>query len=292
MKTKINNFSAFLCILVGIQIAHADSSNQRIGKEIRESQKTVILVAKATVKPAEPADNEDEVEEDPFDDPFETAIEKAERKGIADPLEKLNRRLFVFNDKLYYWVLKPVATGYKKVLPEKARICLLNAFSNLTGGVRVTNNLLTGRVMEAGLETSRVVVNSTLGIAGLFDVADRFGLKEQDAGLDQTLGSYGIGTGAYIIWPVLGPSSLRGTVGFIGDSFLHPMPYLLPALPSLGMNVSDRVNNTSLRLGEYEEFMHSAIDPYTAARDAYFQYRMHRIKRIKFLDLKFLQRRR
>ncbi|MDP7249621.1 MAG: VacJ family lipoprotein [Planctomycetota bacterium] len=277
MKTE-NLLAALLCILPVSLSAQADLPDLKIDKEISDSQETVILLAEADARTAEP---EAEIEEDPLDDPFDTPSEVQEHEGIADPIEGVNRKLFAFNDKLYFWVLKPVSTGYKKVLPQKVRVCLRKAFTNLTGGVRIANNLLTGRLKEAGVETSRVVVNSTIGVAGLFDPAVRFGLKQQNANLDQTLGSYGIGTGAYIVWPVIGPSSLRGTVGYAGDAFLHPIPYLLPSLPSLGMNISDRVNTTSLRLGEYEEFVKSALDPYLAARDAYYQYQKSRVMILK-----------
>lgn len=280
MKTNLAILFGSFCLLTGIQVGHAGLSDQQLGQEIRESQEAITPIEKA-LKPEEPAQEEDEIDEDLFNDPFETAREKTERKGISDPIEKMNRKFFVFNDKLYFWLLKPVATGYQKVLPQKVRVCVRMAFMNLTGGVRIANNLLTGRLKEAGIETSRVVVNSTIGIAGLFDPAYRFGLKAQGADLDQTLGYYGIGTGAYIVWPVLGPSSVRGTVGYLGDSFLHPIPYLLPTWPSVGMNLSDKVNTTSLGLGEYEEFVHSAIDPYTAARDAYFQYRRGRVVKLQ-----------
>ncbi|MDP6354830.1 MAG: VacJ family lipoprotein [Planctomycetota bacterium] len=275
MKTE-NILAAYLCIPVFLS-AQADLPDLEIEKEFSDSQESVILLAEADARTAKP---EAEIEEDPFDDPFDTPSEE-EQEGIADPIEKVNRKLFAFNDKLYFWVLKPVSTGYRKVLPQKVRVCLRKAFTNLTGGVRIANNLLTGRLKEAGAETTRVVVNSTIGVAGLFDPAVRFGLKQQNANLDQTLGFYGIGTGAYIVWPVIGPSSLRGTVGYAGDAFLHPIPYLLPSLPSLGMNVSDRVNTTSLRLGEYEEFVKSALDPYLAARDAYYQYQKSRVMVLK-----------
>lgn len=205
-----------------------------------------------------------------------------EDNGVADPLEPLNRAFFQFNDKMYFWVLKPVATGYRKVVPEDVRICIRDFFSNLMSPVRAVNSLLQGKVKESGVEVARLVINSTLGIAGLSDPAkDGFGLtniNEEDFG--QTLGRYGIGDGIYFCWPFLGPSNVRDTVGLVGDFFLNPLSYMTAdnIAAGIGTHSAERVNHTSLTLGDYEQFKESSFDPYLAMRDAYRQHRKSKIK--------------
>ncbi len=207
-------------------------------------------------------------------------IEEAEGTEIADPLEPVNRAAFYFNDKLYFWVLKPLAKGYSAVVPEDARIAVRNAFNNIAVPIRVVNNLLQFKVKSAGNELVRFCVNSTLGLLGLFDVAkDKLDIKMQDEDFGQTLGVWGLGPGIFITWPVLGPSSLRDSVGFAGDYYLDPVSYVNPVLDSIAIRAGDRVNRTSLVLGQYEDIKKDAIDPYAAFRDIYHQYRENKIKK-------------
>jgi phospholipid-binding lipoprotein MlaA len=198
---------------------------------------------------------------------------------IPDPLEPINRAFFQFNDRLYFWVLKPVASGYAKVVPEGARVSVRNFFSNLTAPIRLVDCLLQGNVQGASVELSRVVVNTLLGLGGLFDPATRtLHLPKQDEDLGQTLGVYGFGPGFYIDWPFLGPSSLRDTVGSVGDGFVEPANYLITSLPeNVGIRFYEQVNRASLSLGEYEDLKRAALDPYIALRTAYYQYRQHKI---------------
>lgn len=201
--------------------------------------------------------------------------------GMNDPLEPLNRVFFTFNDRLYFWVLKPVATGYKAVFAdEDVRMCFSNAFHNILAPVRVVNNLLQGKIVGAGNELASFVINSTLGVAGLADPAHReFGLAASDEDFGQTLGSYGLGNGFYICWPLLGPSSLRDTVGTVGDSFLDPLMHLTASDEVVGyaLQGGKQVNKVSLRIGEYEQFKEASFDPYVAVRNAYAQHRQSRV---------------
>ncbi|RMG67106.1 MAG: VacJ family lipoprotein, partial [Nitrospirae bacterium] len=141
-------------------------------------------------------------------------FEEAQELTIADPLEPWNRLMFRFNDRLYFWVLKPVAQGYSYILPQDVRVAIGNFFRNLLMPVRVVNCLLQGKLKGAGNELLRFAVNTTLGVYGFDDVAKReFNLNPYEEDLGQSLGHYGIGNGFYIVWPVLGPSTLRDTVG-------------------------------------------------------------------------------
>jgi len=204
---------------------------------------------------------------------------------IADPLEPVNRAFFHFNDKLYFWVLKPVATGYKAVIPEDGRIGVRNFFSNFTTPVRLVNCLLQANPKCAGTETLRFVLNTTIGVAGLFDPAKkRFNLEKQDKDFGQTLGIWGMGPVFYINLPILGPSSLRDGLGYPVDASLNPQTYLafysvIAGFVNTGGWVLDKVNETSLTLGEYEDLKKAALDPYIALREAYYQYRQNKIKK-------------
>ena len=205
-----------------------------------------------------------------------------EGKGeIADPLEPFNRAMYHFNDKLYFWLLKPVAQGYGKVVPEPARIGVSNFFANLTFPVRFVNCLLQANFAGAAAELGRFTVNTLWGVGGVLDPAssNEIQLSKQDEDFGQTLGAYGIGQGFYINWPIFGPSSPRDMVGLIGDGFLTPYSYLSPWYAGAGTRGYDMVNDTSLRIGDYETLKGAAIDPYVAIRDAYVQYRLKKVNR-------------
>jgi phospholipid-binding lipoprotein MlaA len=200
---------------------------------------------------------------------------------IADPLEPFNRAMYHFNDKLYFWLLKPVAQGYRKVVPEVARVSVSNFFANLAFPIRFVNCLLQANFKGAAAELGRFTVNTLWGVGGVLDPAssEDINLSKQDEDFGQTLGAYGLGQGFFINWPLFGPSSLRDTVGLVGDAFLTPATYLNPWYAGAGTRVYDRVNDTSLKIGDYESLKEAAIDPYVALRDAYIQYRLKKVNR-------------
>jgi phospholipid-binding lipoprotein MlaA len=206
--------------------------------------------------------------------------EVVEEGIIADPLEPLNRVFFNFNDRLYFWFLKPVATGYNKALPEPLRVSVRNFFSNLFMPVRAVNCLLQGKIQGFGIEITRFLLNSTMGVLGFGDPANVvFNIRKKDEDFGQTLGFIGIGPGIYINWPILGPSSLRDTVGLIGDGFLDPVNYLVPHTRyNIGVKAYEKLNGTSLVVGEYESLKKAALDPYVSLRNAYYQHRQHKIR--------------
>jgi phospholipid-binding lipoprotein MlaA len=229
--------------------------------------------AQVILKPDEPFDDES--------DDFDEFDEEVFPEEIADPLETLNRAFFTFNDRLYFWVLKPVARGYRRVLPEPVRVGIGNFFSNITTPVRVANCLLQTDMRGTGTEVFRFLVNSTVGVAGFRDAGKRYwGVEKRPADLGQTFGFYGLGPGFFITWPVLGPSSLRDSVGTFGDYFLDPLSYASNEV-KVGAAGTYRVNETSLTLGQYESLKRAALDPYIAARDVYQQYRTERIQRAR-----------
>ena len=200
--------------------------------------------------------------------------------GIADPFEPVNRAFFHFNDKLYFWVLKPIATGYKAVIPEDGRLGVQNFFSNLTTPARLVNCLLQVRLKGAGNEAVRFLLNTTLGMGGFLDLGKtELKIEKQEADFGQTLGVWGMGPAFYINWPILGPSTLRETVGYVGDFFLDPRTYLPNRPIYYAIRPFELVNESSLTLGEYESLKKAALDPYIAVREAYYQYRQNKIKK-------------
>lgn len=204
--------------------------------------------------------------------------EEEEGQQIADPLYPFNKAMYHFNDKLYFWVLKPVARGYSAVLPEKARVGVSNFFYNITTPIRFVSSLLQLKMKVAGNELIRFGYNSTVGVLGFADAAkSHLDISRHDEDLGQTFGSYGIGHGFYIVWPFFGPSSLRDTVGKTGDSFLNPVFYVQPTEAAAGITTYDKTNETSLHIGDYEDFKKSAIDPYISMRDAYLQNRKKKV---------------
>jgi len=214
---------------------------------------------------------------DEYGDVTEEVATSGEGPTIADPIEPWNRAMYHFNDKFYFWLLKPVGQGYKYVIPETFRIIFSNFYENIMMPVRFVNNLLQGKPDYAGRELVRFVINSTMGVAGFRDVAkDGFGITGRKADLGQTLGKYGIGSGFYIVWPVLGPSNPRDTVGLVGDHFLRPPTYLSSDwldTETWAITAHEKVNYLSFHIGDYETLKEAAIDPYIAIRDAYVQYR-------------------
>ena len=203
---------------------------------------------------------EDELEEDIA----------AEEVGpiIADPIIGFNHTMFGFNDKLYFWVLRPVSNGWGFIIPERGRIGVRNFFDNLAMPVRFFNCLFQAKFIGAGSEISRFVINTTVGIIGIFDPAKKWlGLQTYEEDFGQTLGVWGMGNWFYINFPFVGPLTARDGIGKIPDMALNPATFIP------GAGIIKTINNTSLKIGEYEDLKEASLDPYIAIRNAYVQHR-------------------
>jgi phospholipid-binding lipoprotein MlaA len=210
---------------------------------------------------------------EPEKDEYEVTV-----PGVPDPLEPFNRLTYKFNDDFYFYVLKPVAVRYRDAVAEPWRVSIKNFFSNLLMPIRAVNCLLQVKFAGFGTELARFCLNTTMGVFGFGDPAKQeFGIAMRDEDFDQTLGFYGLGPGIYIHWPIFGPSSIRGTVGLAGDYLLDPIWYVQPTLASMGLTAEDKVNVTSLSIGDYEALKKASFDPYIAIRDAYFENRKKKI---------------
>lgn len=207
---------------------------------------------------------------DTFDTEFETR-----RASVPDPLRPWNRLMFEINDRLYFYVIKPVAEVYAGVLPEPVRIGVRHFFDNLETPLRVVACLLQGKSEQAGAEMGAFLVNTTVGALGFFNPAagePRLAVPEEDLG--QAFGVWGIDHGAYLVWPLFGPSSVRDTVGRAGGRWLDPATYIDGAEAAGALRA---VNSASLHRGEYEALKEGAVSPYDAMRDGYLQYRARQV---------------
>lgn len=213
-----------------------------------------------------------------FEDDFESSGETA-HELIADPLEYLNRGTFWFNDKLYFYVLKPVVKGYRWAVPRPARVSVKNVFSNLITPVRAVNSLLQLKFRSFGTEVYRFAINTTFGVCGLFDPAQSVsGVDPSIEDFGQTLGFYGVGHGFYLVLPLVGPSSLRDGFGSFADSYVDPLRYT--GIRTYGLIIVRSVDSTTrLSLGRdvYDGIVKDSLDPYLFIRAAYAQRRLAQV---------------
>lgn len=214
-----------------------------------------------------------------FDDDFEDEFAAEDKLDVFDPLSRYNRETTAFNDKLYFWVLKPVSNGYSYIVPEPARLSVSRFFKNILFPVRFVNNILQLKFKGAGIELSRFCINSTVGILGLADPAKEWlDLEAHPEDFGQTLGYYGVGGGFHIVLPFLGPSNLRDLAGMVPDYYADPVQLVDPDIDELAVQSYDIMNRTSLHIGEYETIKNDALDLYTFLRDAYEANRRKKIE--------------
>ena len=195
-----------------------------------------------------------------------------------DPWEPFNRSVFEFNENLDAYLLKPVVTGYRFVLPEFVREGIYNFFSNYNDIYTALNNLLQGKPNDAFHDLMRVVVNTTFGLGGLIDMATPGGLEKHKEDFGQTFGVWGIPSGPYVVLPFFGPSSVRDTFGTVADL---ESDYLFGYVKNIGVRNSVtglRVVNTRNTYYEAGDLLEgAAIDKYSFMRDAYIQRRQYQI---------------
>jgi phospholipid-binding lipoprotein MlaA len=194
-----------------------------------------------------------------------------------DPLESWNRRVFSFNEGVDEYVLEPVATGWDVVVPEVAQTGVRNFFDNLTMPVTLLNDILQLKPLAAMQDLSRIVINTTAGIGGILDVATMIEIPENDEDFGQTLGRYGVPPGAYLVIPLLGPSTTRDVWQYPVDSAARPLNYFIPIWGSVTLRVVENFNLRAYYLEEVLENRESAFDYYVFVRNAYLQNRQRKV---------------
>jgi phospholipid-binding lipoprotein MlaA len=205
--------------------------------------------------------------------------DEADAATVADPLEPFNREMYLLNDFLYFYVLKPAARVVKAVVPVEIRTGVRNMFDNVRFPVRFVNSLLQGKWEKAGDEFAKFFLNTTVGFLGFADVASIYpGLNQSPEDLGQTFAVWGAGDGFYLMLPVLGPMTFRDGLGKVGDTLLDPVFWAVDGTgTSVALRAGETVNDTSFRIGDYEALKQAALDPYTAIRNGYVQSRARRI---------------
>jgi phospholipid-binding lipoprotein MlaA len=190
-----------------------------------------------------------------------------------DPWESWNRKVFAFNERLDEAVLKPVATGYSKVVPQFVRRSVDNFFANAADAWSAVNNVLQGKAEPAFTDVVRFTTNTTFGIFGLLDIASEMGLERHNEDFGQTLGRWGFGAGAYVVWPLFGPSTVRDSIALPLDRAASPALVINDGGSQFGITVLQIVNTRANLLGASKVLDDIALDKYTFLRDAYLQRR-------------------
>jgi phospholipid-binding lipoprotein MlaA len=190
-----------------------------------------------------------------------------------DPLEPLNRAMFGFNDALDEAVMKPVAKGYRFVLPGFVRTGVSNFFSNVDDVWVSINQVLQGKFLDGLGDFGRFLFNSTVGIAGLFDFASEVGLPKHSEDFGQTLAWWGVGNGAYVVLPILGPSTVRDGLAFLVDTQVDPV-WRINNIPVRNTSVVIRFTGRRAELLDVSNVLEqAALDRYALMRDAWLQRR-------------------
>jgi phospholipid-binding lipoprotein MlaA len=200
--------------------------------------------------------------------------------GERDPrdrFERANRAIYRFNDALDRHVARPLATGYVKAVPRPVRTGVSNFFQNLGYPTVIVNDLLQAKLKSFASDTTRLVVNTTIGIGGLFDPASQMGLPTGDEDFGQTLGRWGMPSGPYMVLPILGPSTVRDTTGLVADQFTDPKNYLSNFYLSLSLTGLELLDRRAELLAT-DDVLARAYDPYVFMRNAYLQRREYQVK--------------
>ena len=230
-------------------------------------------ITKPSINTQKITTNDNEMDE--FGDEFSEDIKKTK----DDPLKQYNIIMTDFNDAFYTNIFKPVATGYATITPLEVRKSVQNFFHNILFPLRFVNNILQTKFKNATEETSRFIINSTIGFLGFFDIAkNEFKIKPHNEDFGQTLGYWGVKSGYPIVLPFLGPSNMRDMLSQYPDAYLNPINYHKNSNVKTLLPIYKNINNGSLTLDKYETLTKDAIKLYPFLQDVYEQHRTKLIK--------------
>ena len=226
-------------------------------------------------------------DDDFYDDEFES-YETTQKEEFYDPYEKINRKIYAFNDVLDRNILEPIARSYRNNVPELARDGVHNFINNLSLPISALNSLAQGKVDNALATFSNFLINSTIGVVGFIDLAGEKGIFYKSEDFGQTLGHYGSGAGAYLMIPFLGPSSTRDLSGFIVDRSVSPIGFnvfeiggkrdIIPMEYLAGLVVISGIDTRESLLDVVDDIRRDSFDSYATIRSAYLQKRLNDIK--------------
>lgn len=298
MKRALPLWAASFLVICSYQISSANSAQETNPPTVSQTNKKADakfeIDSKQKTKPTPKKERKSSQDNSSANEKSKITIEKKSSSGapteddleeyshvatIADPAEPLNRGTFWMNHQLYTYLLRPVSKTYEFVVPPPVRSAIHNVFDNAEYPVRVVNHALQGQFHRADLETRKFAVNSVAGVGGIFRVSDRIpalaNIPPADTG--QTFAKWGIGHGAYVVLPVLGPRSLRDTVGMAGDYALNPVSWVtyggVGGATALAISGPSAARNLNEKMNLYDTATRNAIDPYIAVRTGYTQYR-------------------
>jgi phospholipid-binding lipoprotein MlaA len=216
-----------------------------------------------------PASETEAAAEDEDDWLFDIGPDPAERDG----LEGSNRVTFAFNEGFYHYIANPVQKGFAWVVPAPARRAVYRFFENLESPALFLNDVLQLAPLDAGKTTTRFLINSTVGVAGLFDPADALGVEKHDTDFGETLGVWGVPSGTYVVIPLLGPSTARDTFGELVDGVLHPTMWFLSPVQQVLLRTSDGLSAYDVERERLDALRATSVDFYAAIRSAYLMDR-------------------
>ena len=202
----------------------------------------------------------------------EVTEDVAEEESEVDPYEGVNRKIFVFNKTLDDYVAAPISDAYLWVTPQFVQTGIANFFSNLKDINVVLNDVMQGKLEQGAQDTGRFAVNTTIGLAGLFDVATELGLEKHEEDFAQTLAVWGVPQGPYLVLPIIGPATSRGVPGGIFDTAANPATYV-----GLPIQLVQMLNARANATGALKFIDEAALDPYVFTRESFLQYREHLI---------------
>jgi phospholipid-binding lipoprotein MlaA len=202
-----------------------------------------------------------------------TGVIGAARAQVYDPLESVNRVVFRINDTLDRIVVRPVAQIYVDVVPRLVRTGVANVFGNLSDAFSAINNLLQGKKEQLGSDLGRVLVNTTFGLGGIFDIASEANVEKYNEDFGQTLGWWGMGPGPYLVLPLLGPSNVRDATGLAANWLIDPVNQVTPAVNQYELIGMRALDTRASLLGTEDLVQGAALDKYTFIRSAYTQRR-------------------
>lgn len=230
----------------------------------------------------EPGAGDDELGDlDALDDAWLLEEELGPDPAERDHSPRWNRRVFAFNERFIRWVLDPISRAYQAVTPKFVREMIHRGFENLDSPAILANDLLQLDVCRASATLGRFAINSTVGIAGFFDVATEMGLEGHDSDFGETLGRYGVRSGGYFVIPVLGPSTARDTTGEIVDTALRPEMWLLGGIPRLALTGTDGLATYDIQRERLDALRSTSVDFYAALRSAYLMDRDAHVEQLR-----------
>ncbi len=241
-----------------------------------------VAAAQDEIEPAFDLDEYDEYEADDlepdplFDDDFDLDIEDV-NDGFPDPLETMNRGILAFNSTVDLLIMDPVTQVYRFIFPEQVRRSVTRFFYNANSPQIIVNDALQLEWKDSGVALARLLINSTVGVGGLFDPAASFGMPRHHSDFGQTLAIAGAPSGAFLMLPLLGPTTVRDGIGLGVDAVLHPTFYLLPGTDILFFSGTAGLSERARHFEELKALEESSVDFYAAMRSGYYQNRVSEI---------------